>query len=285
MVHGGAGRGSADRAEAVAAEMARAVRCGWDGLRAGGRAVDAVMAAVALLEDSPLFNAGRGSVLTAAGAVEMDASLMDGRDLSAGAVCAVTGVRHPIQVARAVRDRSAAVLLAAEEARAWAEECGLDLCPPEALVTGEQRRRWREQAGWPHGDTVGAVAVDAAGDVAAATSTGGVFFKRPGRVGDSAVIGAGTYADNCSGAASATGQGEAIIRMGLAKLVTERMAAGAAPQRAVDRAIRLLSERTGAAAGVIAVDPFGRIGHAANTPYMPVAWMRPGMPDVGIVAA
>jgi beta-aspartyl-peptidase (threonine type) len=162
-------------------------------------------------------------------------------------------------------------MLVGEPAAARAREAGLATCAPEALVTERARRRWAEGAATP-GETVGAVACDAAGHVAAATSTGGIGGKVRGRVGDSAVIGAGTYADDALGAASATGPGEAIIRVGLVRVALARLATGDAPEAAARAALAELQRRVGAEAGVILVDPAGRIGVAHTTPAMPVAF-------------
>src|SRR3989442_10536100 len=179
-------------------------------LARGGSALEAVVEAVVVLEDDPHFNAGLGSVLTVEGTLEMDASVMAGETLAAGAVGVVSGVSNPVRLARAVLAEGREVLLVGEAAAALGERHGLPRCAPEALVTEEARRRWRERRP-PTGETVGAVARDGTGHVAAATSTRGVAGKRSGRVGDSAVIGAGTYADDRLGAGSATGPAQGII--------------------------------------------------------------------------
>src|SRR5262245_29483546 len=201
----------------------------------------------------------------------MDASVMTGDTLAAGAVGAVRGVRSPIRVARAVLDEGREVLLIGGPARSFAESRGLVVCPPEALVTPDARRRWQERRARP-GETVGAVARDAAGHVAAATSTGGVADKRAGRVGDSAVIGAGTYADDAHGAASATGPGEAIIRAGLVRTALELLRRGTDPSRAAAAALETLRNRLGAAAGLLVIDPVGRVGAAHTTEAMTTAY-------------
>jgi beta-aspartyl-peptidase (threonine type) len=270
-VHGGAGdERPAERAPRRAG-VVRAAEVGWAVLARGGQALDAVIEAVAVLEDDPHFNAGVGSVLTHEGVVEMDASVMAGDTLAAGAVAAVRGVANPVRLARAVLDEEREVFLVGEPAVALAGRRGLRLCPPEALVTDETRRRWlaREAAS---GNTVGAVARDAAGHVAAATSTGGVAGKRCGRVGDSAVIGAGTYADDVLGAGSATGPGEAIIRLGLVRVALGELARGTPADAAACGALAELERRLGAQAGLILIDPLGRIGIAHTTPAMPAAY-------------
>jgi beta-aspartyl-peptidase (threonine type) len=271
VVHGGAGRAAPEDREPRRTGVARAAQAGWAVLAAGGTALDAVVAAVVVLEDDPQFNAGTGSVLTTEGTVEMDASVMTGHDLAAGAVGAVTGVRNPVLLARAVMDAGREVMLIGPAATSRAATLGVPACDPEALITPEARRRWqaREPAS---GETVGAVARDNTGRVAAATSTGGVAGKAPGRVGDSAVIGAGTYADDTLGAGSATGPGEAIIRLGLVRVALTRVAAGLAPRDAARDALGQLRVRVGAQAGLILVDASGAVGFSRTTESMPVAY-------------
>jgi beta-aspartyl-peptidase (threonine type) len=240
-------------------------------LAAGGSALDAVVEAVVVLEDDPHFNAGVGSVLTDDGAVEMDASVMTGETLAAGAVGAVRGVRNAIVVARGVLAEGREVLVVGDAALAAAARYGVPRCPPEALITADARRRW--QAGDPAvGETVGAVARDARGHVAAATSTGGIAGKRPGRVGDSAVIGAGTYADDGLGAGSATGPGEAIMRLTLVRLALDQIGRGTHPEEAARDALAQLGRRLGAGAGLLLVDPGGRLGIVHTTPSMVAAY-------------
>jgi beta-aspartyl-peptidase (threonine type) len=271
VVHGGAGRESPAERPARRAGVLRAVDAGWRVLAAGGAALDAAIAAVALLEDDPAFNAGLGSVLTEDGEVELDASVMSGETLAAGAVGAVRGVRNPVHLARALLDEGREVMLVGPPARALAEARGLAVCDPAALVTDEARRRWVAQRP-ATGETVGAVARDARGHVAAATSTGGVAGKRAGRVGDSALIGAGTYADDRLGAGSATGPGEAIIRTCLVRVALELVGQGLDPAFAAGRALEELRHRTAALAGLILVDPAGRIGAVWTTESMAAGW-------------
>jgi len=272
IVHGGAGGREDETSAARAAAVDTAAAAGFAILAAGGSSLDAVVAAVELLEDDPLFNAGLGSVLTDDGTVEMDASIMSGADLRAGAVACVRGVRHPIALARAVMDEGREVFLVGSPAEALARRHGLRVVAPEDLVTAEARRRWRARTADARGNTVGAVARDANGHVAAATSTGGVAGQRAGRVGDSAVIGAGTYADDLVGAGSATGPGEAIIRVGLVRVGLAAIAAGADPTAAAEAALATLGARVGATAGLILVDALGRVGAARTTAAMPTAW-------------
>ncbi len=277
IVHGGAYDIPPETHEAHAAGCRRAAETGWAVLTEGGSALEAVEAAVRVLEDDPTFDAGRGSFLNAAGEVEMDAMIMDGRDLNCGAVAAVQRMRHPVTLARLVMTESEHNMLVGPGAEAFARAHGIPVCPPEELLVTRELERWRiESAGTPHqwdgnikpADTVGAVALDAAGNLAAATSTGGTFNKLPGRVGDSPLVGCGTYADNRTAAVSATGQGEALMRVVISKTVCDFIAQGMTAQEAADRAIAVLAERTSGKGGMIAVDRWGRVGIAHNTPYI-----------------
>jgi beta-aspartyl-peptidase (threonine type) len=254
--------------------MRTAVVAGWTVLARDGSALDAVEAAVRALEDHPRFNAGRGSVLTSAGTVEMDASIMEGDRLRCGAVAAVCRVANPITLARRVLDDGAHVLLVAEGAHAFARCAGLPECDPATLVTERQRQRLAASHVDSRG-TVGAVALDRHGTVAAATSTGGMVGKRPGRVGDSALIGCGTYADSTLGGVSCTGSGEAIIRVVLARRALDYLREADDPHYAARVAVDLLVEEGRGEGGLIVVDWRGRVGYAHSTPLMPVAWMSP----------
>jgi beta-aspartyl-peptidase (threonine type) len=249
-----------------------ALEAGSSVLEDGGSALDAVVVAVESLEDCPLLNAGRGSVLTSDGAVEMDASVMSGADLRAGAVAAVTRVRHPVSLARAVMDSTPHVLLAAEGAERLAEEEGLEFCEPDWFVTDKQRDRWMASKG-----TVGAVALDADGHLAAATSTGGVRGQLPGRVGDSPLIGCGTYAEDGVCALSATGDGELIVRATLAAEVAALIRhGGLGLEEACARALRERMVPLRGDAGMIAVDSHGVVAMPANTTVMHRGVVRNG---------
>jgi len=285
IVHGGAGAALAN-ADEFRPGVRAAVAAGWAVLAAGGRALDAVEAAVHSLEDDERFNAGRGSVLTEAGTVEMDASIMEGDRLACGAVAAVSRVANPVGLARRVLEDSRHVLLVAEGAHAFARDVGLPECDPASLVTERQRTRLAERAvatpagarramSW--GGTVGATALDRHGTVAAATSTGGMVGKRPGRVGDSALIGCGTYADSSLGGVSCTGDGEAIIRVVLARRALEYLKEADDPDYAAKVSVDLLVEEGRGEGGLIVVDWRGRIGYAHSTPLMPVGWMTPAL--------
>jgi len=279
-VHGGAGPivTDSDDEAAVAKQGCRAAaRAGYAVLRAGGSALDAVVEAVAILEDDPLFNAGVGSCLNEDGEVEMDASVMEGEALRAGAVALVRTVKNPVRLARAVMDRTEHVFLAGRGALKLAREAGLQEVDPRALVVPRMVVRWereRRKREAPVPGTVGAVALDARGHVAAATSTGGTSFKRGGRIGDTPLIGCGTYADDQLGAASATGQGEAIIRVVLAKAACDAMAAGRSAESAAQAAVEQL-RRVDGTGGVIVISPAGDIGLHCNTERMARAWIDP----------
>jgi beta-aspartyl-peptidase (threonine type) len=273
IVHGGAGADPADAPEELREGIRAAVQAGWRVLADSGRALDAVEAAVRALEDHPRFNAGRGSVLTAAGTVEMDASIMEGDRLECGAVAAVSRVANPVTLARHVLEERRHVLLVAEGAHAFARAVGVPECDPASLVTDRQRARLAA----PGRGTVGAVALDRHGTVAAATSTGGMAGKRPGRVGDSALIGCGTYADSTLGGVSCTGSGEAIIRVVLARRALDYLKEADDPDYAAKVAVDLLVEEGRGEGGLILVDWRGRVGHAQSTPLMPVGWMSPAL--------
>ncbi len=280
-VHGGAGTLAAadltpenDRAYRTGLE--RALRAGFTVLDAGGASLDAVVAAVQVLEDDPLFNAGRGAVVAASGQHELDASVMDGRDLRAGAVTGVRHVRSPIELARLVMERSPHVMLAGVGAEEFALEQGLTPVPNTHFAT-ERRRRELER--FLQGElaagreslmgTVGAVARDASGNLAAATSTGGMTGKKWGRVGDSPIIGAGTYAANDCCAVSATGHGEFFIRAAVAHEIAALMRyRGLSVAEAADEVVMRQLVRLGGSGGVIAVGRDGRIAMPFNSEGM-----------------
>jgi L-asparaginase / beta-aspartyl-peptidase len=233
-------------------------------LAGGGTSLDAVGAAVVALEDDPLFNAGRGAVYNAAGKHELDASVMDGATLRAGAVAAVSRIRNPVLAARAVMEKSPHVLLAGKGAEQFAKKHGLVLVSQSYFHSSARLEAWRRSLKRHHG-TVGAVALDRRGDLAAATSTGGYTGKLPGRVGDSPLIGAGTYADNSTCAVSGTGWGEAFIRIALAHEVSARMQhLKETLPRAARSALRKIS-RIGGDGGLIAVDRTGKIAMPFNS--------------------
>lgn len=266
-VHGGCGNPAAGvlRDEPSYREaLDESLRAGSDVLESGGSALDAVQAAVERLEDCPLFNAGRGSVLNTDGAVEMDAAVMWGASRDAGSVAAVTGVRHPVALARLVMEDTSHLMVAGQGAARLAEERGLELCDPDWFVTERQRDRWTAAKG-----TVGAVALDGDGHLAAATSTGGMKGQLPGRVGDSPLIGAGTYAEDGVCAVSATGDGELIVRATLAAEIAALMRLAGLPlQEAAERAVKERLAPLRAEAGLIAVDHQGNVTMPFNTTVM-----------------
>jgi len=286
VVHGGAWDIPLDQLEAHTRGAARAAKAGYFLLREGASSLDAVEAAVTLLEDDETFDAGRGSFLTRDGRVQLDALMMDGATLRAGAVACVERLRNPIQAARLVLERSPHVYLTGAGAEEFVREYGMGLIDNSELVLDRERLRLqaaqtREQAGIPDQtfageqppatshDTVGAVALDANGNLAAATSTGGTLNKAPGRVGDSSVIGCGGYADNRSAAASLTGWGEPIMKLVLAKWAVDRVPQ-LGPEQAAEDAIAYLYSRLKGHGGIILLGPDGRFGIAHNTPRM--AW-------------
>lgn len=269
--------------ERVAAVRA-AAEAGWAVLSGGGSSLDAVERAVALMEDNPVLNAGVGSALNRDGEIELDAIIMDGRTLALGSVAAVRGITNPVKLARLIMEDRVHSMLVGEGARRFAELKGMRLAAQAELTVPrevERFRRLQQQARYvPTGrlspdpvDTVGAVALDSEGNVAAATSTGGVHFKLPGRVGDSPLVGSGAYADDRAGAAATTGHGESIMRVVLAKTATDAAERGLSAQDAADYAIRVLHERTGGYGGIIVVDRHGSVGYAFNTPQMAIAWV------------
>jgi beta-aspartyl-peptidase (threonine type) len=272
MVHGGAGADPASGRDELRRGIRDAVAAGWALMSQGGGAVDAVEAAVCAMEDNPRFNAGRGSVLTTEGTVEMDASIMEGDGLRNGAVACVTAMRHPISLARLILEDGPHSFFAGEGAMARARALGVPFCDPEELITDTQRKRFESLTG----GTVGAVALDRRGLIAAATSTGGTAGKLPGRVGDSALIGCGTYAESTSGGVSCTGDGEAIIRVVLARRTVDILKLAADPMHACQVAVDVLVEEGRGAGGLICIDWKGRLGWAHSTPLMPVGFMSPG---------
>ena len=285
IVHGGAWDIPDDEVAAHKAGCMAALAAGWAILAAGGGALDAVEAAVRSLEDDPTYDAGVGSFLNAIGEVELDAAIMDGNTMLSGAVAAVQRVRHPITLARRVLE-SDYILLVGAGAESFAQGAGVELCAADDLVVDRERARWKAQQGQPgfrgrdafraaH-DTVGAVALDAAGNLAAATSTGGIPNKLPGRVGDSPLLGSGLYADNETGGCSTTGWGESIMKVVLAKTVTDGLRDGSHPRAAAENGIRYLARRVGGLGGCIVLDRAGQVGWAHNTPRMAFAYRLDG---------
>jgi beta-aspartyl-peptidase (threonine type) len=259
----------------------------WDRLMVGASALDAVEAAVRVLEDNPIYDAGRGSYLNRDGRVQLDAIIMDGGTLDFGAVAAVERVLNPVSLARLVMERCAHRLVVGPGAEALAEALGMALCDPAELMgqldgggwtppppIGAHRRDAPVAA--LMGDTVGAIALDRDGHIAVATSTGGTPGKWPGRVGDSPLVGCGAYADNAAGAAAATGSGESLMRVVISKAAVDLMATGMPAQEAADAAIARLWGRVRGYGGIISMGADGRIGIAHNTPNLAHAYIREG---------
>lgn len=274
IVHGGAKEIEPGEEEDNRRGVAEAVRAGAAVLGDGGSAIDAVEAAIKLLEDLPVFNAGRGSALNEAGEIEMCSGLMDGRDLSVGAVGAIRNVRHPVSVAKRLLPEKE-ILLVGDGAFLFAKDAGLETVAEEALVT-EPRREALEQM---H-DTVGAVAMDQGGNLAAGTSTGGLSGARVGRIGDSPLPGNGLYADNHVGAVSFSGDGESIARLALAARVMARIQSDG-PERAIEQAVEQLPGVGGADGdgGAIAIAKDGRMGWAHNSPAFAVGFASADTPE------
>ncbi len=275
IVHGGAGADPAEGRDELRHGIREAVLAGWAALSSGGTALDAVEAAVRSLEAHPRFNAGRGAVLNAAGAIELDASIMEGDRLRCGAVGAVARISHPVTLARRILEDGRHVLLVGEGALAFARQAGIPECDPSELITERQRTRYLERVSR---GTVGAVALDLHGTIAAATSTGGLAGKLPGRVGDSALIGCGTYAESTLGGASCTGDGEAIIRVVLARRALDILKALDDPGNAAQVAVDVLVQEGSGQGGLILLDWRGRVGWAHSTPLLPVGWISPAHP-------
>lgn len=273
LVQGGAGAILPERREVVQRGCLEAARIGFAVLLAGGDAVGAVVEAVAALEANPQFNAGRGAALTHAGTIQLDAAVMRGTDRAVGAVGCVTRICHPVRLARAVLDTEH-VLLVGPWADAFGESLGLEVAGQDYFLTERQRRRLEEHLRGgesPGPGTVGAVALDMRGGLAAATSTGGRVGQRPGRVGDTPIVGAGTYADS-RGAASGTGIGEYFMRT-LAAYVAVQALVSATPQEASERGVAAVAE-LGGGGGLVVLGRDGRVGVAFNTDHLSHAWVR-----------
>ncbi len=292
-----------DMVEAHIRGVNNALAAGWRVLERGGSSLDAVEEAVVIMEDDETFDAGRGSFLNRDGRVQLDALIMDGGTLRAGGVGCVEHLRNPVRAARKILSESPHVYFVGEGAEKFAAEHGISLCNNEDLVIPREVERLRAyqaaQAGMkPDGndlfapeshdpaishDTVGAVALDRAGNIAAATSTGGTLNKAPGRLGDSSLIGCGCYADNESAAASTTGWGEPIMKLVLAKWTADRIAAGNMPEWSAKEAMNYLKQRVNGHGGIIVLNRDGHIGIAHNTPRMAWAYRTAKMQEAGVV--
>ena len=274
IVHAGAGDIVAEEhAERIAA-CRSAVEAALEPLRNGGSALDAVEIAVRVLESHPLPNAGYGGALNRDGVAELDAMVMDGRTSRIGAVGAVQRIEHPVTLARYVMERTDHHFLVAVGAEQFAAAQGIPLVAPDSLISPLRRAKFGAAAKQDAGhDTVGAVALDSVGNVAVAVSTGGLDGKLPGRVGDSPIAGAGGYADNVLGAASATGVGEGIMRSLLTFRAVEALADAVTAQAAAEKAMSIFTHRFSGEGGMIMLNKHGGIGIAHNTSYLPVAFL------------
>jgi beta-aspartyl-peptidase (threonine type) len=301
-----------DMVEAHIRGVNHALAAGWRVLAGGGSALDAVEEAVVIMEDDKTFDAGCGSFLNRDGRVQLDALIMDGSTLRAGGVGCVEHLRNPVRAARKILSESPHIYFVGEGAERFAAEHGVPLCSNDELIIPREVERLREyqakippsgaknapEMGHPPGsdlfagepddptishDTVGAVALDREGNIAAATSTGGTLNKAPGRLGDSSLIGCGCYADNLSAAVSTTGWGEPIMKLVLAKWTADRIAAGNLPEWAAQEAMNYLKQRVNGHGGIIVLNPEGHIGIAHNTPRMAWAFRTVKTQDAGIV--
>jgi beta-aspartyl-peptidase (threonine type) len=292
VVHGGAWDIPDVKVKAHTDGLLAAIEEGWRFLKSGGTVLDAVEAAIVVLENDPTFDAGKGSILNTDGSIEMDASIMDGSSFKAGAVAALRNFPNPVKVARRVLEKTEHILLAGTGCEEFARREGFHSVPIEELLTPRELRRLeliiqdkQYRAAYSFGmkrGTVGCVAVDGDGNVAAGTSTGGTPKKLPGRVGDTPIIGCGTYAENGVGGVSCSGWGEAIMKVMLAKEVAELMRAESGAQASAEAGIRKLAAKADGLGGVICIDPGGEIGIAYNTPRMARGWMSDGMAEPAV---
>ena len=302
VIHGGAWAIPDDMVDAHIRGVNHALAAGWRVLERGGAALDAVEEAVVLMEDDDTFDAGRGSFLNRDGKVQLDALIMDGATLRAGGVGCVERLRNPVRAARKVLSQSPHVYFVGEGAEQFAAEHGIALCKNEDLVIPREVERLREyQAAAAQRDssqqgndlfapeishdTVGAIALDRDGNIAAATSTGGTLNKAPGRLGDSSLIGCGCYADNDSAAVSTTGWGEPIMKLVLAKWTADRISAGNLPEWSAQEAMNYLKQRLNGHGGIIVLDPQGHIGIAHNTSRMAWAYKTIHKEEAGVERA
>jgi beta-aspartyl-peptidase (threonine type) len=298
VVHGGAWAMPDDAVDAHLHGVRNALAAGWRVLERGGAALDAVEEAVVIMEDDETFDAGRGSFLNRDGKVQLDALIMDGSTLRAGGVGCVERLRNPVRAARKILSESPHVYFVGEGAEQFAAEHGVPLCENKDLVIPREMERLRDYqratANVPQKDgndlfapeishdTVGTVALDRDGNIAAATSTGGTLNKAPGRLGDSSLIGCGCYADNLSAAVSTTGWGEPIMKLVLAKWTADRVLAGNLPEWAAQEAMNNLQQRVNGHGGIIVLNAQGQFGIAHNTPRMAWACKTLKKEDAGI---
>lgn len=297
LVHGGAWAIPDEACEAHQQGVEKAADAGWKALERGASSLDAVEEAVAVLEDNETFDAGRGAFLNRDGRVQLDALIMDGATLKAGGVGCVERLLNPVRAARIVLEKSPHIYFVAEGAERFASEHGIPLIDNSELVLPREVERWKNAAEQRYlsvpaefsgkldsHDTVGAVALDRHGNIAAATSTGGTLNKAPGRVGDSSLIGCGCYADNETAAASTTGWGEPMMKLVFAKWATDHVTADVAPAQVAPASIHYLQRRLNGQGGIILLDREGRVGLAHNTPRMAWAWRNESARESGLRA-
>jgi L-asparaginase / beta-aspartyl-peptidase len=305
VIHGGAWAMPDDMVDAHVRGVNNTLAAGWHVLERGGSALDAVEEAVVIMEDDETFDAGRGSFLNRDGKVQLDALIMDGATLRAGGVGCVERLRNPVRAARKILSDSPHVYFVGQGAEQFAAEHGIPLCDNQDLIIPREIKRLREYqteaarrvssqdgndlfAPSSHDmtishDTVGAIALDRSGNIAAATSTGGTLNKAPGRLGDSSLIGCGCYANNESAAVSTTGWGEPIMKLVLAKWTADRIAAGNLPEWSAQEAMNYLKQRLNGHGGIIVLNPQGHIGIAHNTPRMAWAYKTMHKEEAGVV--
>ncbi|XP_060077111.1 isoaspartyl peptidase/L-asparaginase-like [Ylistrum balloti] len=301
IVHGGAWAIPDSLADGSVRGVQVAAKAGYDVLRIGRSAVDAVEVAIMSMEDDPVFDAGVGSVLNADGEVEMDAVIMNGSNLKSGAVACVQNIKNPISLARAVMEKTDHTLIVGKGANRFAQEVGAVVLPTDQLVTKTARKEWEElmkfrttvttlfsqrypptdHVNQGH-DTVGVVALDTQGNIAFGTSTGGITAKRPGRVGDSPIIGAGGYADNMTGGVSTTGHGESIAKVCLASHINHLMERGMDPQTASETALSFMAVRVQGSGGVVVLNNCGNPGKYFTTERMAWAWIKDDILHYGL---
>jgi len=299
VVHGGAWAIPDEVCQAHQQGVERAAAAGWRALERGATSLDAVEDAVAAMEDDETFDAGRGAFLNRDGRVQLDALIMDGANLKAGGVGCVERLLNPVRAARVVLEKSPHLYFVAEGAERFASENGIRLIDNSELILPREIERWKNAAEQRYlkvpeefsggrglhddsHDTVGAVALDHHGNIAAATSTGGTLNKAPGRVGDSSLIGCGCYADNETAAASTTGWGEPMMKLVLAKWATDHVTADVAPEQVAPATIHYLYRRLNGQGGIILLDCEGRVGIAHNTPRMAWAWCSQSASQSGL---
>ncbi|MFW9922513.1 MAG: isoaspartyl peptidase/L-asparaginase [Candidatus Thorarchaeota archaeon] len=289
IVHGGAWAIPNKLLDASTNGVEIAAKIGWDILKGGGTALDAVEKAVNSLEENPVFDAGIGASLNEKGEIELDAIIVDGKTLDFGAVAGVKNIIHTVSLARKVMEKTDHVFLIGEGANIFASEINFESVPQEKLITKIAQEEWNEYKKFKGAvnnlyncDTVGAVAIDAEGDIAAATSTGGITGKRIGRVGDSPIIGSGAFADNSIGGISTTGHGESILKIMLAKKISQYLENGQSPNNAVIRALDDMKKKVQGNGGAIIIDKNSEIGFYFTSKRMAWAYVKNDVLKSGI---